>query len=178
MNQVKNNKIIGDRIYLRELTLADATPTYCNWLNDPEVNKYLETRQATIDDLQAYIQKQIADPHSFFVGIFDKNNDTHIGNIKLEPIDWSKKRAIFGILIGDKNYWGKGIGTEATKLIVDYAFYTLNLNEIELGVIVDNKKAARVYEKVGFKIVKIKKNAINHDGVLYDDIIMVIKRSN
>src|SRR3989344_2262706 len=110
--------VTGERIYLRALTLADASPEYCAWLNDPEVNEYLETRQSTISELKTYIQKQIDDPNAIFVGIFDKVNDVHIGNIKLEPIDWQKKKAIFGILLGNKNYWGKGIGTEATELIV------------------------------------------------------------
>src|SRR3989339_219619 len=175
MHKIKDEKIIGDRIYLRELNLADATGEYCGWLNDPAVNKYLETRKATIEDLRNYIQQRVDDPNSFFAGVFDKENNVHIGNVKLEPIDWQKKRAVFGILIGNKDYWSKGIGTEATRLIIDYAFNSMGLEEIELGVIADNKKAARVYEKVGFKIVKIKEKAINHEGVLYDDIVMVIK---
>lgn len=169
-------KIPGKRVYLRELTPKNASKEYCAWLNDSEVNKYLETRKCNIPELKRYIQKQLDDPNSFFVGIFDKKNNKHIGNIKLEPIDWKNKKAVFGILIGNKDYWGKGIGTEATKLIVDYAFKDMNLNEIELGVISENKAAIKVYEKVGFKVIDIKKNAVNHDGVLFDDVIMVIKK--
>jgi len=172
-SRIKN--VVGERIYLRALTTADASPEYCAWLNDHEVNEYLETRQSTIHDLTAYIQKQIDDPNSIFVGIFDKTNDIHIGNIKLEPIDWRKKKAIFGILIGNKNYWGQGIGTEATQLIVHYAFDKLGFEEIELGVIAENKRAIRSYEKAGFAQTGVRKNAINHDGVLYDDVIMSIK---
>lgn len=170
-------KIIGDRVYLRQLNESDASQEYCDWLNDDEVNKYLETRQSTIDDLRQYIAKQLADINSFFVGIFDKTNDKHIGNIKLEPIDWAKKRAIFGILIGNKDYWGRGIGTEATKLIVDYAFNFLGLDEVELGVITENKRAIVAYEKAGFRVVGIKERVINHDGVLFDDAVMVIRKN-
>ena len=173
----KEKKIIGDRIYLRELSVSDATEKYCSWLNDPEVNKYLETRKATIEDLKNYIQQRVDDPNSLFWGVFDKDSNAHIGNVKLEPIDRQKKKAVFGILIGNKDYWGKGIGTEATRLVVDHAFNSMGLEEIELGVIADNKKAARVYEKAGFKIVEIKEKAINHEGVLYDDIVMVIKNN-
>ena len=169
-------EIAGKRIYLRELVLDDATAEYCSWLNDPAVNKYLETRQAAIEDLKAFIQKQIDNPNSFFVGIFDKSNDKHIGNIKLEPIDWDKKKAALGILIGNKEYWGKGIGTEATKLMIDYAFNRLGLNEIGLGVISENMPARKMYERVGFEVVEVKKNAIDHDGKLYDDVIMAIKK--
>lgn len=176
MDTNKIQRVVGPRVYLRALTLADASEEYCAWLNDPEVNEFLETRQSTIPDLQAYIQKQIDDPNSIFMGIFDKMTDTHIGNLKLQPIDWNKKKAIFGILLGDKQYWGRGIGTEATELIVSYAFDTLGLNEIELGVIAENKRAIRVYEKAGFEQVGVRKGAINHDGALYDDVVMRIWR--
>ena len=173
---IKEEKISGDRVYLRQLKEADATPAYCGWLNDSEINQYLETRQSTIDDLKKYIRKQLADPNSFFVGIFDKENDKHIGNIKLEPIDWENKKAIFGILLGDNAYWGRGIGSEATELIIDYAFNSLGLAEIELGVIAENLRAIRSYEKVGFKKTGVKEKAVNHNGVLYDDVIMVVKK--
>mgnify|MGYP001581120630 CR=1 FL=1 len=176
MHVIESEIIMGERVYLRPLTLSHATDTYCAWLNDPEVNEFLETRHSTIEELRQYIQKQIDDPNSFFVGIFDKNKHTHIGNIKLEPIDWQNKKAIFGILIGDKEYWGKGIGTEATLLVVRYAFDTLGLEEIELGVIVHNKRAIRSYEKAGFAHSGIRKQAINHDGVLHDAAVMRMRK--
>ncbi len=168
-------KIIGERIYLRELTLADVTEEYCDWLNDPEVNKYLETRHITLDELKRYVQKQIDNPDSFFVGIFDKSDDKHIGNVKLEPIDWDKKTAMFGIVIGDKKYWGKGLGAEAMRLIIDYAFNKFNLKEIRGGVFSKNKSAVKLYKKIGFRVVSIKKNATNRNGELYDDIYVAIK---
>lgn len=168
--------IQSKRIYLRELTQDDASAEYCGWLNDPVVNKYLETRQSTIKDLKKYIQKQIDDPNAIFFGIFDKKNNAHIGNIKLEPINWRKKRTEFGILLGNKDYWGKGIGTEATELIVQHAFNFLGFKKVALSVIATNKRAIRVYEKVGFKVVGVKKESLNHDGVLYDDVIMAINK--
>jgi aminopeptidase-like protein/methionyl-tRNA formyltransferase/RimJ/RimL family protein N-acetyltransferase len=172
----KHHTVHGERIYLRSLTLQDASEDYCAWLNDSEVNVYLETRESTIEGLKEYIQKQIDNPNSIFVGVFDKENNTHIGNIKLEPIEWHKKRATFGILIGNKDYWGKGIGTEATQLIVNYAFDKLDLVELELGVIEQNKKAIRVYEKIGFKTVNVEKDSIKHGDTLYNHLIMTIKK--
>ena len=149
-------KIIGKRIYLRELTTDDARQEYCDWLNDTEVNQYLITRNSTLEELKEYIQKQIDNPNSLFVGMFDKKNDQHIGNIKLEPIVWKKRKAELGILIGSKNYWRKGFGTEAIKLIIDYSYTSLKLNFIEIAVFSENKVALKMYEKVGFKIKKSK----------------------
>ena len=176
MIKTANKLIESQHLYLRELTLDDATAEYCSWLNNPQVNKYLETRKATVEYLRQYIQQQIDDPNSRFFGVFTQENNLHIGNVKLEPIDWPNKRAIFGILIGNKNYWGQGVGTEATRLTVDYAFTVLGLETIELGVIAENERATRAYEKVGFKTVTVNRKAIDHNGVLYDDIIMVIKK--
>lgn len=169
-------RINGRKIYLKTLTEKNATEEYCRWLNDPEVNKYLETRRATISELKKYIEEKNRNPNCLFLGIFYKKNNKHIGNIKLEPIDVRNHRATLGILIGDKNYWGKGIGTEAIKLLIDYAFNKLNLKEINLGVISDNKRAIRVFKKIGFQIDRIEKKAVRHDEALFDKIIMSIKK--
>ncbi|MFH1536889.1 MAG: GNAT family protein [Patescibacteria group bacterium] len=173
-----NRKINGETIYLRKLINKDATKKYCSWLNDPGVNKFLETRKSTIKDLKEYIKKQNHNQDSLFLGVFDKKNNVHIGNIKLEPIDWKKKKAIFGIIIGDKNYWGRGVGQEATKLTISYAFKNLGLKEIELGVISQNERARKAFERSGFKVTGLEKKAMNHDGILYDKVIMKIINNN
>lgn len=172
----KMRKITGERVYLRPLTMKDVTEKYCAWLNDPEVNKYLETRKSTVDDLRKYVKEKIGSNRVLFCGIFDKETNAHIGNVKLEPLDWENNRTIFGIMIGDRSYWGKGLGTEATKLISDYALDELGMDEVELGVITDNIKACRAYEKAGFKQVKFSPKSINHNGVYYDEITMLKKK--
>lgn len=166
-------KIIGEKVYLRKLSLADASPAYCGWLNDKEVNKYVGTKSCTITELKDYIVQKSNNPNCFFVGIFDKKSDLHIGTIKLEPIDWRKKEARLGLLIGNKNYWGKGIGVEATKLIVDYALGKLGLNRIIVSVYLENKPAVSVYEKAGFKFYAIKKSDRRFDK-LFDQLMMSI----
>jgi len=171
-------KIIGNNIYLRELEESDASQKYCDWLNNPIVNKYLETRESSIKELKKYIKEKNEEVNCKFFGIFDIENDNHIGNIKLEPIDFNKKFAILGILIGDKNYWSKGIGYESARLLLDYAFNELNLDSLELGVISEQLSAINLYEKIGFKKINLEKNSINHNGKLYDKLIMQIKKSD
>lgn len=170
-------RISGGRVILRPLTIKDATSRYANWLNDPIVNKFLETRSATILDLKDYIQEKNHDEKALLLGIFLKNSGVHIGNVKLEPIDMENKTAQFGLLIGDKNYWEKGFGTEVTKTVVKWAFEKLNLKKVELGVIANNIPAIDVYKKAGFKILRTKKKAINHSGVLFDEVIMAVHHS-
>ncbi|MFH1841389.1 MAG: GNAT family protein [Candidatus Nealsonbacteria bacterium] len=169
-------KIKGKRIFLKTLNERNATKEYCSWLNDPAVNKYLETRKATISQLKEYIKKKNKSPNSLFLGIFFKKNQKHIGNIKLEPIDFKKKKATVGILIGNKDYWGQGFGKEAISALVDYAFNNLALQEINLGVISENKVAVNLYKNVGFKIDRIEKKSIRHEKKLFDKMIMLIKK--
>lgn len=175
-NKKQMDKVVGEKIYLRPITMDDITERYCAWLNDPEVNKYLETRSSTMPELEEYVREKIENPDILFAGIFDKETGLHIGNVKLEPIDWKNKTTVFGIMIGDRNYWGKGLGTEATRLISNYALNELGMKEVELGVITDNIKATKAYERAGFKQVKYNQKSINHDGVLYDEIIMTKKK--
>jgi dTDP-glucose 4,6-dehydratase len=165
-------KYFGERIYFRSLTDADATRDYCMWLNDSQVNEFLETRTATIESLKEYISEKNAKKDCIFFGIFDRKTDMHIGNIKLEPI--TRDEATFSIMIGNKNYWGLGIGSEATSLMVKYGFEKLGVKSINLGVINLNKRAIHVYEKVGFKIRSVEKGAIIHDCAKFDKVNMVI----
>jgi len=171
-------KFLGENFYLRQLEESDASREYCDWLNDPEVNKFLETRQASIADLKIYIRQKQDDPNALFLGVFDQHGDVHIGNVKLEPIDWVRKLAVFGIMIGNKAYWGRGVGMEATRLTLDFVFKKLGLDEVELGVISENVRARKTFEKAGFKQVRIERQAMNHDGTLYDKVVMAVKKGD
>lgn len=168
-----SSRIDGRRIYLRPLTETDASERYAGWLNDPAVNKYLETRSATAEELKAYIWQKNASQSAMLFGIFVKDTNEHIGNVKLEPIDEVKKTATMGILIGENNWWGKGIATDVTNLIVVYAFDALGLLEVRLGVIASNAAARRVYEKCGFAVERIDQKAIDHEGKKFDQVWMV-----
>jgi glutamate-1-semialdehyde aminotransferase/RimJ/RimL family protein N-acetyltransferase len=172
-----NRIIVGKNIYFRTLTKKDASKKYCNWLNDPKVNYYLETRKATTQDLEKYINGKNKKKDCIFLGIFTNKDNTHIGNIKLEPIDLDKKKATLSLIIGEIDYWNQGIGTESTILMVNFAFNNLKLKKVDLGVISENKKAIRVYEKSGFKLKKIEKNKIKHGSKIYDKIIMEIENT-
>ena len=168
--------IKGGRIYLRELKEDDATQEYCKWLNDPIVNKFLETKKATIVELKQYIKEKREKSNCLFLGIFVNDMNKHIGNVKLEPIDLGNKKATLGILIGDKNYWNQGMCAEAVKLLAEYAFKNLNIGTIDLGVISENKAAIKCYLKAGFRINKIEQRTIKYDDMFFDKVIMDIEK--
>ncbi len=160
------------RLGLRKLTLEDANERYVGWLNDPEVNVYLETRTATVQGIRDYIDKKSSSDTALLLGIYWQQNDDFIGTVKLEPIDFATGVATMGILIGDKVYWGKGVATEVVNAITEYAFNSLGLSEVNLGVLGANLPAIRVYEKCGFATYQVDKNARQHGDATYDQVWM------
>ena len=148
VNYYLSNKNIG----LRALSKEDINENYLSWLNDSETNVFMAAgvMPKRIEDLEEYYQAISKDRNAVHFAIIDMKTKAHIGNVKLFSIDWRNGICEFGILIGDKKHWGKGIATDATKMIVEYAFTKLNLRKVSLGVLKDNIGAVKCYEKAGF----------------------------
>lgn len=121
----------GKQIYLRRLTEDDVTEKYVSWMNDPEINQYLESRfvRHTLESTKAFI-RSVTNDNNYQFGIFDINTDEHIGNIKIGGINHYHRYADIGFLIGEKSYQGKGIATEAIALATDFAFENLHLHKL------------------------------------------------
>src|SRR5438876_3775341 len=123
---MKNPFLIGTQIYLRPLERDDA-PQLVPWFNDPEITRHL--RRYLPVNLQAeeeFIAKIYQSEHDVGLGIVLRETDQLIGATGLHQTDVRNRHTCFGILIGAKEAWGKGHGTEATALMVQYAFETLN----------------------------------------------------
>jgi ribosomal-protein-alanine N-acetyltransferase len=142
----------GKKIYLRPITLADATQEYVDWLNDKEVNQYLESRfvLATIENVKKFIESVSKSENNYFFAIVDNESHTHVGNIKIGPVNTFHKRGDIGILVGNKNFWGKGVATEAISLISDFAFNNLNLDKVMAGCYSNNIGSYKAFIKCGF----------------------------
>ena len=132
-------------VYLRPLTIEDANDVYVSWLNDPIVTKYLETKSSTMEQLREYVAKHLRRTDCVLLGIFVRPTDTFIGTVKIHDIVRSSGEAQFGMMIGDREYWGKGVGTLVTSLAARYAFRDLDLSRLKLGVMVENEAAVRAW---------------------------------
>lgn len=167
-------KIIGDKCYLSPINLEDAEQ-YTEWLNDLEVSKNLVvfSQPIGLDKEKMILEDMIKRGNQIFA-IIDIKTDKLIGNCSLFTIEYKHRKAEFGIFIGDKSYWGKGFGTEATELILDYGFNILNLHNILLKVYNFNNKAIRCYEKAGFHYIGKRRESIIIGGRKYDEIYMDI----
>jgi len=177
---MKNPYLIGRKIYLRVLSKSDITDRYLSWLNDEEVTKYIDTAvfPTTKQGLKDFYKKIHESKNDIMFAIVDKRKDLHIGNIKLGNISWVHRYADLGIMIGEKKYWGKSCGEEATKLLLNYAFRKLNLNKVILGVSETHTSAMKTYERVGFKIEGRIRNLLYIDDKYCDKIIMGIARED
>lgn len=100
-----------------------------------------------------------------------------IGIIELDGFDWAARSAWVGIGIGEADYRGKGYGTEAMQLILEYAFQGLNLNRVNLNVFAFNTRAIRSYEKCGFRYEGTQREVIYKEDQRWDVIDMGILRS-
>lgn len=169
----------GTRVYLRPLEREDLNARYLSWLNDPEVTRYMETGTfpITAGDLGKFYDQVTGSRDQVVLAVADTKSGQHIGNVKLGPIHWVHRSATFGIMIGDKKFWGKGAGLEATRLTVEYGFNRLNLRRIDLGVFAEHDAAVRCYKKAGFKVEGRMRENYFKDGKYVDRLWMAVLRS-
>ena len=164
--------LIGKKIYLRPLDMDDIDHSYLNWVNNEEIIGSLESLYlpTTKEQLESYLKNILNNDRIVFLAIIEKDSDKHIGNIKLGPIDWIKRQATYGRMIGDKESWGKGYGSEAVKLILKYGFERLNLHKICAGALSTNIGSIKSNEKAGLKIEYTKKSEVFRDGEWIDTV--------
>jgi len=165
-------KIIGNKCYLSPIDRADAEE-FTKWVNDLEVTRTLSIFNLNINyDVELDIIDKISKDHNY--SIIDIKNDKLIGIVGLSNIDYLHRTAEIGIFIGDKSYWNKGYGEEAMKLLLKYSFSYLNLRNVMLRVYSYNHSAIKCYEKIGFKMIGKRRNAIQFDMKEHDIIFMDI----
>lgn len=169
MIQSKENKkhfIDGNNIYLRELSIDDLNGDYPRWLNDPEITIYNSHGRfpMTNDKLSSYITSINLSNSNLVLAIVSKKYNKHIGNISLQNINWIDRNAEIAFLLGDKDFWGKGIMSEAGKLLISHGFGVLNLHRIYCGTSSENIGMQRLAEKLRMTKEGERKEAIYNKG--------------
>ena len=166
--------IEGKNICLREIQISDAKKNYYNWMRDPEVNQYLESRfeKWSVRRLKNYVKEIKINRDNFFWAIILNETGGHIGNIKLGPVNRKHGFADLGIIIGEKPYWGKGFATEAITLVVDYAFEKLKLNKLTAGAYANNIGSVKAFKNAGFLIEGIQKRQYLYNKKYVDGVLL------
>jgi RimJ/RimL family protein N-acetyltransferase len=146
--------IKGKKVYIKKGFSNKEFSEMLKWFKDIEVVRYFSVAKRVlsfknIEELKSFSRERKT---TILFGMYTNRSNKLIGYTILT--DFKDKRCEFGITIGNKKYWGKGIGLEATKLMVEYAFHKLKLEKVYLTTSEFNKNAIKVYKKVGFKIIK------------------------
>jgi RimJ/RimL family protein N-acetyltransferase len=166
--------IAGERCSLRPLRREDVDGPWKDWFNDPEVTQHMlrGVFPNHYEEQVAFYEHVAAGGQSDLVLAVVTPEDRHVGTVGLHRIDWVNRSAEFGIAIGDAGARGRGIGTEATRLICGHGFARLNLHRIWLGVLADHPAAIKAYENVGFRIEGTLREEALRDGRWVDKHIM------
>ena len=147
------NFLVGKRIYLRGLIdreVQEDSP-YFNWLNDLSLDQFTNRSDFphSIGGLRKYVERSRTTRDFVHLGIFDNSTDRHIGNITLQDFDWVNRRAFIGYLLGDHEFSGKGLATEAVLMMMYYGFNRLNLERIHTTISERNIGSLNVAKKTG-----------------------------
>lgn len=168
MSETKEDKpltfIEGEKVSLCAANL-DHINVYATWMNNPRTRKYIRYNMPqTVDEIKKLFEpKKDAVKNDIFLEIWHKTDKKPIGYATLFRIQWFTRNAHISVVI-DPEYWGRGIGTEAGKLLVDYAYKELNLHKITARTFAPNAASHRIAEKIGFKHEITLKNEVFIDG--------------
>jgi RimJ/RimL family protein N-acetyltransferase len=168
----------GSTTYLRALELED-TDFFWSWFSDREVVKYslgIWLFPFSKDETHSWLADVIHDKQVLSLGIVEKSTSHLIGYAGITSISKLHRSGEYYLFIGDKNCWGKGYGTEVTRLIVNYGFLSLNLHRIMLTVSEPNIGAVKAYTKAGFRTEGVMRQSCFRDGHYHDKLIMSVLR--
>lgn len=173
-SKIKSRFLIGKRVYLRALEKKDLIYIR-KWSNDPEIRKLIgEVASMSQADADKFLERVYSDNTREWFVIVVKENDRVIGEAGLLRMFPAWRTTDISIIIGEKDAWGKGYGTEAILLLLDYAFRYLNFHRVAIGVVGFNKSAIRFWEKVGFKKEGIQRDGYYYNHKYYDFVMMSI----
>lgn len=165
MKKLKIKRIEGLKVVLEPFSIKFVNNDYLAWMKDSETAKFIKKAKQNIslNDLHLFANKMINSNFDYFFAILFKKNSKHIGNVRLGPVDFRGMKSNFGILVGDKNFHGIGIGTEVLNLIKKFSFKYLKLKKIVFPVVKENIPAMGLYKKNGFTLKKnLKKNFVKN----------------
>ena len=172
----------GELVHLIAPEPQLAAGLHSRWMRDSEFVRLLDTDPArlfSVDKNKEWFEKNLVEEQKddeLFLLIRTLEEDRTIGLIGLDGIRWTHGDAWIGIGLGEREYWGKGYGTDAMRILLRYAFEELNLHRLSLSVFEYNPRAIRSYEKVGFIVEGSARQFLNRDGQRYDMIFMGILR--
>jgi RimJ/RimL family protein N-acetyltransferase len=171
--------LMGEQIVLRRHVPANLR-AFQRWYADPEVVRLTRYQDSPMrpDEIERFFAARALGADSLAMAIHVQATDLLVGTCALSQLDADNGSALFHITIGEKEAWGHGFGTEATRLMIDHAFGGLGLHRVGLTVFSFNERAIRSYRSVGFVVEGRAREAIWREGRWWDEIAMSILASD
>lgn len=168
----------GKLVRLCGVAPEELSKNFSRWGRDSEFKRLLDFDPARLHSAKAtkeWMEKHLEEEKdTFWFSIRTLKDDRLLGDIDLMVINWASRDAFVGLGIGERDFWGKGYGTEAMNLALRYAFLELNLGRVTLNVFEYNERAIRSYEKAGFRVEGRQRQLIQREGHRWDLIYMGI----
>lgn len=169
------DELPGDRVVLRR-HVGENIGAFQRWYADPEVVRLTRYQDGPMrrDEIERFFAARALGSDSLSMAVHVRETDRLIGTCALSQLDSDNGSALFHITIGEKDAWGHGYGTEATRLMIGHAFEGLGLHRVALTVFAFNERAIRAYRSIGFMIEGRAREAIWREGRWWDEISMSI----
>lgn len=173
------DRLDGDRVVLRR-HVPENLEAFLRWYADPEVARLTRYQDGPMrrDEIERFFHARALGPETLAMAIHVRGTGRLIGTCAFSQLDPDNGSALYHITIGEPDAWGRGYGTEATRLMVRHAFETLGLHRVALSVFAFNERAIRAYRRVGFRTEGRAREAIRRDGQWWDELAMSIIESD
>ena len=167
--------LVGETVVLRRHRPENLS-AFRRWYGDPEVARLTRYQDGPMrpDEIERFFTARVVGIDSLTLAIHLRATERLIGSCAFSQLDGDNGSALYHITIGEKDLWGHGFGTEATRLMLDHAFGSLGLHRVSLAVFAFNERAIRSYRNVGFVVEGRAREAIFRDGRFWDEISMSV----
>jgi RimJ/RimL family protein N-acetyltransferase len=168
-------EIEGTQVVLRRHVPANLK-AFERWYSDPDVARLTRYQDGPMrrDEIERFFAARVIGPDSLALAVHVKSSGRLVGTCAFSQLDGENGSALYHITIGEKDVWGRGYGTEATRLMLDHAFTTLGLHRVALSVFEFNTRAIRSYRRCGFQQEGRARDAIWREGRWWDEISMSV----
>jgi RimJ/RimL family protein N-acetyltransferase len=169
----------GSRVVLRR-HVAENLEAFRRWYADPEIARLARYQEAPMrpEEIERFFAARVVGSDALAMAIHEREGDRLVGTCAFSQLDGDNGSALYHITIGEKDAWGQGYGSEATRLMLDHAFGTLGLHRVGLYVFEFNVRAIRAYRKCGFVLEGRSRESIFRDGRWWDELAMSVLESD
>lgn len=170
----------GEKVFLSPLEPENLSLIQ-KWYMDTDLARYIwpgVINPLPKENVQKWYSRLLNNDHKKYFLICELASQNPIGLVGIDNISWRSRQGDLFIIIGEKDYWDQGYGTEAMILFLGYCFRFQNLRRVALEVIEYNERAVRSYEKVGFQKEGYVRRSVFKDGQYWGEFMMAIFRDD